>query len=99
MSDNNGLQQAMATVLKTQALMQQAMAEFANRFIRIESELADIRAILVRHEELLRNLPEAIRSKIGFQPEAQPAASLKRCARLAFMAFCRPIMGRMVGHF
>jgi hypothetical protein len=36
------------------------------RFARIETELADIRAILLRHEQILQSLPKAIREKIGF---------------------------------
>jgi hypothetical protein len=42
--------------------------ENAARFARIEEELAAIRAILLRHEQILQSLPEAIREKIGFNP-------------------------------
>lgn len=38
------------------------------RFARIEEELRTIRAILLRHEQILQGLPEAIREKIGFKP-------------------------------
>ena len=37
------------------------------RFVRIEAELAEIRAILQRHEQILQNLPDAIRQRIGFE--------------------------------
>src|SRR6516164_5574575 len=39
----------------------------AERFARIESELAQIRAILLRHEEILQGFPEAVRQRIGFE--------------------------------
>jgi len=39
------------------------------RFARIEAELSDIRAILLRHEQILQSLPEAIRQKIGFEAQ------------------------------
>ena len=38
------------------------------RFARIEEDLKQIKAILARHEKLLQVLPEAIRKKIGFNP-------------------------------
>jgi hypothetical protein len=45
------------------------------RFKRIERELDEIRAVLIRHEEMLNSLtaaiaklPEAVLSKIGFKP-------------------------------
>ena len=37
------------------------------RFARIEAELAEIRAILLRHEQMLQSLPEATRQRIGFE--------------------------------
>jgi len=81
MPEQNGLQQALTTVLNTQAamqgttaLLQQAMIEFTQRFARMESELiaihseqAAIRTMLVRHEEILRDLPEAVQRRAGFQ--------------------------------
>jgi hypothetical protein len=41
--------------------------ETAERFARIENELSEIRAILVRHEQILQGLPEAVRQRIGFE--------------------------------
>ena len=37
------------------------------RFSRIEAELAEIKAILLRHEQMLQALPEAVRQRIGFE--------------------------------
>ena len=39
------------------------------RSARIEAELSDIRVILLRHEQILQSLPEAIRQKIGFEAQ------------------------------
>ena len=39
------------------------------RFARIEAELSDIRVILLRHEQILQSLPEAIRQKIGVEAQ------------------------------
>lgn len=61
-----------ATLIANQAAFQANMtalnARNEERFERIEAELADIRAILLRHEQILQSLPEAIRQKIGFDP-------------------------------
>lgn len=37
---------------------------------RIERRFRNIEAILLRHEQILTELPEAIRKKIGFNPNA-----------------------------
>jgi hypothetical protein len=42
-------------------------AQLNERFARIDTEFAEIRAILLRHEQILQSLPEAIRQKIGFK--------------------------------
>lgn len=81
MADNqNGFefQQALTAVLNTQAATQETMALLMRQIAETEaairtelsgirSEQAAIRTILVRHEELLRGLPDAVRSRIGFQ--------------------------------
>ena len=70
--DRNGqLEEAVAVLINNQA-------HFLAVAARIDSELAEIKSILHRHEqmltglnglfEVLRNLPEAIREKIGFSP-------------------------------
>lgn len=61
----------MAMLISNQASFQANFmaltARTDERFGRIEAELAEIRAILVRHEQILQSLPEAIRQKIGFE--------------------------------
>jgi hypothetical protein len=65
------LLQAQASLVGNQAIFQPNFtalsAQTAERFARIEAELADIRAILLRHEQILQSLPEAIRQKIGYE--------------------------------
>jgi hypothetical protein len=74
-SNGNLLEEAIATLINTQASFQAnflaLQASMDARFARIEAELAElpkIRAILMRHEAILRALPETIRQKIGFEP-------------------------------
>ena len=38
------------------------------RFARIEKDLDLIKALLIKHEDILQKLPEVIREKIGFKP-------------------------------
>ncbi|HTV55602.1 MAG TPA: hypothetical protein VMI06_11895 [Terriglobia bacterium] len=61
---------ARASLVNNQAAFQANFmaltARTDERFARIEAELDEIRAILVRHEQILQSLPEAIRQKIGF---------------------------------
>jgi hypothetical protein len=45
----------------------QYQVESDRRFARIESELEQIKAILVEHGRVLAGLPEAIRQKVGFK--------------------------------
>lgn len=49
------------------AKIDERFVKIDERFARIESELEAIKAILLRHEQMLQNLPEAIRQKIGFK--------------------------------
>ena len=69
---NNGanrLEEAMALLIQNQVQFLTRISDIdrinADRFSRIEDELAGIRALLVDHEQILRSLPEAIRAKIG----------------------------------
>jgi hypothetical protein len=69
-----GLQQAMTLLIHNQAQLAVSMAKAAERedenrqrFSRIERELDAIKAMLMRHEEILQKLPEALRDKIGFK--------------------------------
>lgn len=82
---NNGanrLEEAMALLIQNQAqflghnLANDARVSemdrvSAERFSRIEDELAAIRRLLLEHEQILRALPEAIREKIGFTSAKQ----------------------------
>ena len=68
------LQQAIALLIQNEAAFLASQIEAAQRFARIEQELEQIKAILLRHEqilselpEVLSGLPEAIRRKIGFK--------------------------------
>lgn len=70
------LVQSQATFLQSQADMnarhERLEREAAATFARIDERFNRIEAILLRHEEILQNLPEAVRSKIGFQPPDRP---------------------------
>lgn len=69
---NNHLEEALALLIQNQASFLSQMVEMnrisTQRFARIEEELAGIRTILLRHEQILQGLPETIRKKIGFKP-------------------------------
>jgi len=77
-NSRNGLEEAVTTLLQNQTTLLQNQAIFQNtflsyqaatdaRFVRIEAEFDEIKAILLRHEQILQALPEAIRQKIGFK--------------------------------
>jgi predicted Zn-ribbon and HTH transcriptional regulator len=72
-SQNHSLEQAMALLIQNQASFVSQLAEINKRsderFSRIEEDLQQIKAILLRHEQMLQVLPEAIREKIGFKRE------------------------------
>jgi len=57
---NGQLETALATLIQTQAQFVRDMAE-------IRKEFEEIKQILNVHGQLLRNLPEAIKEKIGFK--------------------------------
>jgi hypothetical protein len=66
-----GLANVQATIEANQAAFQGNLIALeratAERFAHVEVELAEIRAILVRHEQILHDLPEAVRQRIGFE--------------------------------
>jgi len=70
-SQNHSLEQAMALLIQNQANFVSQLADTNRRsderFSRIEEELKQIKAILLRHEQTLQALPEAIGQKIGFK--------------------------------
>ena len=68
------LQQAVAILIQNQAAFLASSRETDewrrkadNRFAKIERDLEDIKAILLRHEQMLSQLPELICQKIGFK--------------------------------
>ena len=71
---NETLQAALAQLVQGQAaLVQNQLALAAQhtamiaQFARIEREFEEIKAVLLRHERILQELPEAIRRTIGFK--------------------------------
>ena len=62
------LEQAMALLIQNQAAFLSHLTETYQRLARIEGDLDQIKAILLRHEQTLNELPEAIRRKIGYKP-------------------------------
>ena len=61
------LTQAIALLIQNEAALLGSQREADNRFARIERDLEQIKAILLRHEQILSQLPEVIRQKIGFK--------------------------------
>ena len=59
---NGTLEQAMALLIQNQAMFVRDMAE-------IRKDLEQIKGYLIRHEQILSGLPEAIREKIGFKAQ------------------------------
>jgi len=75
------LTQVQATSTQTQATLAQTQAAFvadmsemkresAQRFARIEADIATILRVLAEHGRMLQALPEAVRDKIGFKPQS-----------------------------
>ncbi|TMQ30712.1 MAG: hypothetical protein E6K70_23760 [Planctomycetota bacterium] len=52
---------------ETDRIHAQFERETAERFARIEAQMAEIIRVLSEHGRLLERLPEAIRDKIGFK--------------------------------
>jgi hypothetical protein len=72
------LEEAMATLIQNQAAFVSQLAETnrlhlqferetAERFARIEAQMAEIISVLNEHSRILEHLPEAVRDKIGFK--------------------------------
>ena len=68
---SGNLESAMAMLIQNQALFVNQMSSLATksdeRFARIEKDLDLIKGLLIKHEDTLQKLPEAIRDKIGFK--------------------------------
>lgn len=69
-NDQDGLQAAMEKLIQNQAQFVAHLDEFRQTFSRIKDELAAIKTLLLQHYQVLKELPEAIRQKIGFKPLA-----------------------------
>ena len=70
----NLIEQAMATLLANQAAflsqlveVNKARAEADLRFARIERDLDEIKALLLKHDRVLANLTDEVSRKIGFK--------------------------------
>jgi hypothetical protein len=68
------LEDARALLIQNQAAYLGRLAEMervtAERFARIESDIAAILRVLGEHSRLLDRLPEAVRDKIGFKAQS-----------------------------
>ena len=64
---NSPLATALAQLLNNQATFVSHLDEDRQRFTRIERDLELIKALLIKHEETLQKLPDAIKEKIGFK--------------------------------
>ena len=64
---NGDLGAAMALLVQNQAAFVAHLDEDRQRFLRIERDLELIKGMLIRHEEILQKLPDAIKEKIGFK--------------------------------
>jgi len=64
---SENLENAIALLLHNQAAFTAHLDEDRQRFARIERDLDLIKALLVKHEEILQKLQESIRDKIGFK--------------------------------
>jgi hypothetical protein len=65
---NSKLEDAIATLIQNQAVFISATTEYRRDITRIETELAKIRILLLRHERAMSDLAEAVRERIGFKP-------------------------------
>jgi len=71
---NNNLQDAMALLIQNQAQFLSHLTETHKRqnetdarLARMEGDLGQIKSILLRHDQVLADLPEVIRQKVGFK--------------------------------
>ena len=57
----------MALLIQNQAEYVSHVRETQEEFARIKHEFDQIKPILLRHEQILTELPEVIRQKVGFR--------------------------------
>jgi hypothetical protein len=66
-----GLESAMALLVQNQAKCASDMVDINRRYNelkeKIDTRLTNIENLLARHDQLLKNLPDAIKEKIGFK--------------------------------
>ena len=68
-SANGDLHAAMALLIQNQAAFVSHLQRHENEFTDIRRRLEHIESILLRHERILMDLPEAIRQKVGFKTQ------------------------------
>jgi predicted nucleic acid-binding Zn-ribbon protein len=79
---NDRLEDAIAQLIRAQATLAQQQTVLLARISETDKELVNLRrqaneqlariiSMLIRHEEILTELPDAIRQKIGFKPKEQ----------------------------
>ena len=61
------LEQAIALLIQNQAAFLASSREFDEWRRKADKQFDEIKAILLRHEQILSQLPELIRQKIGFK--------------------------------
>lgn len=66
-TSNNNLQEAMALLIQNQATFLSHLSETKLEVAAMRSDLEQIKAILLRHDQILADLPEMIRQKVGFK--------------------------------
>ena len=66
-NDNGNLESAMSLLIQNQAQFLTHLSETRKEYADMKSELGLIKTLLIRHEETLQRLPEAIRDKIGYK--------------------------------
>ena len=68
---NENLAAAMTLLIHNQAQFVAEMVDLNRRYNELKEEtarrLANIEALLIQHDQLLKNLPDAIKEKIGFK--------------------------------
>ena len=67
-NNHGSLRAPMAMLIQNQTQLVAHLDEFRQTVNHIKGEFAAIKTILMQHEQILRELPEAIRQKIGFKP-------------------------------
>lgn len=68
---DGNLAAAMTLLIQTQAQFVSEMADLNRRYNELKEEStrrwANIEALLIQHDQLLKHLPDAIKEKIGFK--------------------------------